>query len=221
MFIHPIQLPSSSDDLAHAKHSYSTILCPLGLGLVQSGSLHGTFVEACTFRTTVPEPVDLIRPSGPHIHKRNSTVQGSTLSPTKGTVHNSTPTKKGSKGARTNPHQQPGENESLVDFFGKQLAAKGYSYYGTETMYSGVYGTEMDCHIYMGVVYYQRLRHMVSDKFQVRDARCSSPVTVSPSFMYHYTVTIQLPTCSRYEKRVASVLWHDTFPSCRCGRPAQ
>jgi hypothetical protein len=35
-------------------------------------------------------------------------------------------------------------------------------------MISGVTGEEMPCDIYMGVVYYQRLRHMVSDKFQVR-----------------------------------------------------
>lgn len=34
-------------------------------------------------------------------------------------------------------------------------------------MYSGVLGTELTAQIYMGVVYYQRLRHMVSDKFQV------------------------------------------------------
>lgn len=27
---------------------------------------------------------------------------------------------------------------------------------------------EMPCDIYIGLVYYQRLRHMVSDKFQVR-----------------------------------------------------
>lgn len=28
-------------------------------------------------------------------------------------------------------------------------------------------GQEMPCDIYVGLVYYQRLRHMVSDKFQV------------------------------------------------------
>lgn len=35
-------------------------------------------------------------------------------------------------------------------------------------MYSGITGVEMKADIYIGVVYYQRLRHMVSDKFQVR-----------------------------------------------------
>jgi hypothetical protein len=30
-----------------------------------------------------------------------------------------------------------------------------------------VFGTEMDCEIFIGPVYYQRLRHMVSHKFQV------------------------------------------------------
>ena len=34
-------------------------------------------------------------------------------------------------------------------------------------MISGVTGQEMPCDIYIGPVYYQRLRHMVSDKFQV------------------------------------------------------
>lgn len=43
----------------------------------------------------------------------------------------------------------------------------GYNYYGTERMYSGETGTEMEADIFVGVVYYQRLRHMVSDKFQV------------------------------------------------------
>jgi DNA-directed RNA polymerase I subunit RPA2 len=37
-----------------------------------------------------------------------------------------------------------------------------------EVLYSGVYGTELTCEIFIGPVYYQRLRHMVSDKFQVR-----------------------------------------------------
>ena len=43
----------------------------------------------------------------------------------------------------------------------------GYNYHGTERLYSGVDGRELEASIFMGVVYYQRLRHMVSDKFQV------------------------------------------------------
>ena len=36
-------------------------------------------------------------------------------------------------------------------------------------MYSGIDGREFEADIFFGVVYYQRLRHMVSDKFQVKD----------------------------------------------------
>ena len=35
-------------------------------------------------------------------------------------------------------------------------------------MVSGVTGEEFAADIYIGPVYYQRLRHMVSDKFQAR-----------------------------------------------------
>ena len=37
-----------------------------------------------------------------------------------------------------------------------------------ETMISGITGEEFDADIFVGPVYYQRLRHMVADKFQVR-----------------------------------------------------
>jgi len=44
----------------------------------------------------------------------------------------------------------------------------GFSYYGTESMYSGTTGLQLEVDVFVGVVYYQRLRHLVSDKFQVK-----------------------------------------------------
>ena len=44
----------------------------------------------------------------------------------------------------------------------------GFNYWGNEPMYSGIHGTLMEAEIFLGVVYYQRLRHMVKDKYQVR-----------------------------------------------------
>ena len=60
------------------------------------------------------------------------------------------------------------EDNTAGDFFGEQLRQAGYNFYGNEPMYSGITGKEFAADIYLGVVYYQRLRHMVSDKFQVR-----------------------------------------------------
>ena len=71
--------------------------------------------------------------------------------------------------------------ETLWEFVAKRQESKGnnienhhacspvagYNYYGNERMYSGVDGRELEADIFFGVVYYQRLRHMVSDKFQV------------------------------------------------------
>ncbi|KAI4942312.1 DNA-directed RNA polymerase I subunit RPA2 [Alternaria arbusti] len=65
------------------------------------------------------------------------------------------------------------EQNTAVDYFGHQLKKAGYNYYGNEPMYSGITGQELHADIYIGVVYYQRLRHMVNDKFQ---ARTTGPV---------------------------------------------
>lgn len=59
------------------------------------------------------------------------------------------------------------EENTAVDYFGKLLELGGYNYFGTERMYSGIYGCEMTASIFFGIVHYQRLRHMVSDKWQV------------------------------------------------------
>ena len=53
------------------------------------------------------------------------------------------------------------EKQRAVDYFGEQLKAAGFNYYGSEPLYSGIWGEKMEADIYIGVVYYQRLRHMV------------------------------------------------------------
>lgn len=72
------------------------------------------------------------------------------------------------------------EKDRVVDYFGKQLAEHGYNYMGSEPLYSGISGTVMQADIYIGVVYYQRLRHMVSDKSQVRATGVMNALTRQP-----------------------------------------
>ncbi|KAF8138317.1 DNA-directed RNA polymerase I polypeptide 2 [Boletus edulis] len=72
------------------------------------------------------------------------------------------------------------EEDRAIDYFGDQLLAAGYNYYGNEPMYSGITGDEFAADIYIGVVYYQRLRHMVLDKFQVRTTGPVDALTRQP-----------------------------------------
>ncbi|XP_039594886.1 DNA-directed RNA polymerase I subunit RPA2 [Polypterus senegalus] len=72
------------------------------------------------------------------------------------------------------------EENSALDYFGKMMKAAGYNFYGTERMYSGISGVELEADIFIGIVYYQRLRHMVSDKFQVRTTGARDKVTNQP-----------------------------------------
>ncbi|KAI6658654.1 DNA-directed RNA polymerase I subunit RPA2 [Oopsacas minuta] len=64
--------------------------------------------------------------------------------------------------------------------FSEELFRAGYNYFGTERMYSGLSGYEFESDIFLGPIYYQRLRHMVSDKFQVRTTGSVNPVTHQP-----------------------------------------
>ncbi|XP_043221726.1 DNA-directed RNA polymerase I subunit RPA2-like [Amphibalanus amphitrite] len=72
------------------------------------------------------------------------------------------------------------EDSTAIDYFGQVLERAGYNYYGTETMYSGITGTELEAKIFFGVIHYQRLRHMVSDKWQVRSTGPVNCVTRQP-----------------------------------------
>lgn len=72
------------------------------------------------------------------------------------------------------------EQDTAGDYFGEQLRLAGYNYHGNEPMYSGITGREFAADIYLGVVFYQRLRHMVNDKFQVRTTGPVTPLTGQP-----------------------------------------
>lgn len=85
----------------------------------------------------------------------------------KGTVYDATPFKFG-------------EDNTAVEYFAKQLEGCGYNYYGTERMYSGTDGRELKADIFFGIVHYQRLRHMVSDKWQVRSTGPIDMLTHQP-----------------------------------------
>ncbi|CAK7238968.1 MAG: DNA-directed RNA polymerase I subunit RPA2 [Sporothrix thermara] len=72
------------------------------------------------------------------------------------------------------------EENTAGDYFGHQLMKAGFNYHGNEPMYSGITGEELAADIYVGVVYYQRLRHMVNDKYQVRTTGPVVPTTGQP-----------------------------------------
>ena len=72
------------------------------------------------------------------------------------------------------------EENTAADYFGYQLREAGFNYHGNEPMYSGITGEEFGADIYVGVVYYQRLRHMVNDKYQVRTTGPVVPTTGQP-----------------------------------------
>ena len=54
-----------------------------------------------------------------------------------------------------------GENNSM---FGKSVYSVWVEKYGKETMYDGMTGKQLETQIFMGPTFYQRLKHMVSDK---------------------------------------------------------
>lgn len=72
------------------------------------------------------------------------------------------------------------ESDTAGDNYGKLLEDNGFNYYGTEKMYSGIDGSPMTAEIFIGLVYYIRLRHMVSDKYQVRSTGPIDQVTHQP-----------------------------------------
>lgn len=68
----------------------------------------------------------------------------------------------------------------VADYFGDTLKKHGFKKLGTERMYSGIHGTEFETDIFVGVIYYQRLRHLVMDKAQARARGPNDRLTMQP-----------------------------------------
>lgn len=62
----------------------------------------------------------------------------------------------------------------LEDMF-RELHELGFKYSGRETMYNGITGHKYDVDLFVGVVYYQKLHHLVADKMH---ARARGPVQI-------------------------------------------
>jgi DNA-directed RNA polymerase II subunit RPB2 len=55
-----------------------------------------------------------------------------------------------------------------VDQICKELLKLGYESNGNELLYNGLTGEQHECNVFMGPVFYQRLKHMVNDKAHSR-----------------------------------------------------
>jgi len=51
-----------------------------------------------------------------------------------------------------------------VDTISTKLLELGYEAHGNELMYNGLTGEQIECSVFLGPVFYQRLKHMVNDK---------------------------------------------------------
>jgi DNA-directed RNA polymerase II subunit RPB2 len=58
--------------------------------------------------------------------------------------------------------------ELTVDTISKKLLELGYEAHGNELLYNGLTGEQIESNIFMGPVFYQRLKHMVNDKAHSR-----------------------------------------------------
>lgn len=63
---------------------------------------------------------------------------------------------------------EPSGHADKVEVISKSLVDHGFSYSGKDFIYSGITGCPLQTYIFMGPIYYQKLKHMVLDKMQAR-----------------------------------------------------
>jgi DNA-directed RNA polymerase III subunit RPC2 len=77
-----------------------------------------------------------------------------------------------------------GEAHGSADHFSqasRALLTLGFSYVGKDMMYSGTSGSPLAAYIFMGPVFYQKLKHMVMDKLHARARGPRAQLTRQPT----------------------------------------
>jgi DNA-directed RNA polymerase III subunit RPC2 len=67
-----------------------------------------------------------------------------------------------------------------VEDLGNILMSHGFSYSGKDILYSGITGEPLNCFVFSGPMFYQRLKHMVMDKIHARSRGPKTPLTRQP-----------------------------------------
>ncbi|XP_042435743.1 DNA-directed RNA polymerase III subunit 2-like [Zingiber officinale] len=63
--------------------------------------------------------------------------------------------------------EEPSVHADKVEDIRNTLVKHGFSYSGKDFLYSGITGCPLQAYIFMGPIYYQKLKHMVIDKMHV------------------------------------------------------
>lgn len=85
------------------------------------------------------------------------------------------------KGSRLDGTGFSEKGSARLDEYAKILEAHGFDKYGEETLYDGITGRPFKSKLFQGIVYYNRLHHMVSNKMQVRSRGTVQILTHQPT----------------------------------------
>ncbi|XP_016515970.1 DNA-directed RNA polymerase III subunit 2-like [Nicotiana tabacum] len=76
---------------------------------------------------------------------------------------------------------EPSGHADTVDTISETLVKHGFSYNGKDFIYSGITGMPLQAYIFMGPIYYQKLKHMVLDKMHARGSGPRVMITRQPT----------------------------------------
>lgn len=76
---------------------------------------------------------------------------------------------------------EPSGHADRVEAISETLVKHGFSYSGKDFIYSGITGCPLQAYIFMGPIYYQKLKHMVLDKMHARGSGPRAMLTRQPT----------------------------------------